>query len=57
MSRLKLLWLNIETKLLEILTKTILAFGWVFVGLIYVIIFGGILALFAIPIVFLLKLI
>jgi len=49
--------LNIQSKLFKALSILIKLFGWAVVGLIYTIIFGGILALFAIPIVLLFKLI
>jgi len=49
--------LSIQSKLFKSLSILIKLFGWAIVGLIYAIIFGGILALFAIPIVLLFKLI
>jgi len=49
--------LSIQSKLFKALSILIKLFGWALVGLIYTIIFGGILALFAIPIVLLFKLI
>jgi len=49
--------LSIQSKLFKVLSILIKLFGWVIVGLIYTIIFGGMLALFAIPIVLLFKLI
>jgi len=55
--KLKLFWLYVQTKLFKLLSMLIKLFGWIVVGLIYTIIFGGILALFAIPIVLLFKLI
>ena len=54
MNKLKSLWLKIINKLLA---DTIQLFGWLLVGAIYLIIFGGILAFFTIPIVVLFKLI
>jgi len=55
--KLKMLWCKIQSKLFEVLSIFILLFGWMLVGLMYTIIFGGILALFAMPIVLLVKLI
>jgi len=49
--------LSIQSKLFKLLSILIKLFGWVVIGLIYIIIFGGILALFVIPIVLLFKLI
>jgi len=49
--------LSLQSKLFKALSILIKIFGWVVVGLIYIIIFGGILAAFAIPIVLLFKLI
>jgi len=55
--KLLLFKLSIQSKLFKALSILIKLFGYVVVGLIYTIIFGGILALFAIPIVLLFKLI
>jgi len=49
--------LSLQSKLFKALSILIKVFGWVVVGLIYTIIFGGILAVFTIPIVLLFKLI
>jgi len=49
--------LSIQSKLFRSLSILIKLFGWAIVGLIYTIFFGGMLALFAIPIVLLFKLI
>jgi hypothetical protein len=55
--KLKILWGKIQEKLFKLLSMFMLLLARVFVRFIYVILFGGILAFFAIPIVLLFKLI
>lgn len=53
----ELIKLHIAIKALKLLSISTKVLGWTLAGAIYVLIFGGILAVFAIPIVLLFKLI